>query len=102
MEELPKDTEEGTMMVVLKLYINRLAATERSKPVDKRKRVPSMEELAKTAGIHPATLSNIANNNIRQLNLETGGRIIAAMRQFGFPMTVNDLIEYRGPDVEPQ
>jgi hypothetical protein len=59
-----------------------------------------MEELASAVGIHPVTLSNIANNNIKQLNLETGGRIITVMRRFGFPMAVTDLIDYRAPDQE--
>lgn len=86
------------MYISLRSYLNRLDAIEKSKPEGQRKRVPSMEELAKMVGIHPVTLSNIANSNIRQLNLETGGRIIGAMRSFGFPMSVTDLIEYREAD----
>src|SRR5262245_40089108 len=90
--------EEGTMYITLKTYLDHLEAIEKSKAEHQRRKVPSMEELAKAVGIHPVTLSNIANSNIRQLNLETGGRIITAMRRFGFPMTVTDLIGYRPPD----
>ena len=91
-------TEQGTMYITLKAYLDHLDALEKSKAEHLRRKVPSMEELARVVGIHPVTLSNIANSNIRQLNLETGGRIITAMRRFGFPMTITDLIAYRPPD----
>jgi DNA-binding Xre family transcriptional regulator len=92
------NTEQGTMYITLKAYLDHLEAIENSKAVHMRRTVPSMEELARVVGIHPVTLSKIANSNIRQLNLETGGRIITAMRRFGFPMTITDLIAYRPPD----
>lgn len=90
-------SEEGTLYITLKSYLDELDALEKSKPADQRRRVPGMEELAKAVGIHPVTLSNIANSNIQQLNLATGGRIITAIRQFGFPMEVTDLLAYRRP-----
>src|SRR5688572_248125 len=85
----------GTMFIVFKSYLNRLEAIEKSKPEPQRRRVPSMEELAQRIGVHPVTLSNIANSNIKQLNLETGGRIIHTMRSYGFQMELSDLLEYR-------
>lgn len=90
--------EGGTMYIALRSYIERLNAIENSKPKEQRRHVPTMKELAEEVGIHQVTMSDIANSNIRQLNLETGGRIITAMRRFGFPMTVSDLLEYRAPD----
>ncbi|HEU4329170.1 MAG TPA: hypothetical protein VFS21_38885 [Roseiflexaceae bacterium] len=86
------------MFIKLKEYLDRLDTQERQKPVEQRRRVPTMEELAQVVGVHPVTLSNIANSNIKQLNLETGGRIITAMRRFGFAMTIDDLIGYREPE----
>lgn len=85
------------MVITLKLYLNRLELQEKTRPEGQRRDVPSMEQLAAAVGIHPVTLSNIANSNIRQLNLETGSRIITAMRRFGFPMTLTDLLEYQPP-----
>jgi DNA-binding Xre family transcriptional regulator len=85
----------GTMYVTLRSYIERLSALENSKPKDQRRHVPTMKELAEEVGIHQVTMSEISNSNIRQLNLETGGRIIAAMRRRGFSMDVNDLLAYR-------
>jgi len=86
------------MFITLRSYMNRLAAIEKSRPEDQRRHVPSMEDLAKEVGVHPVTMSNIANSNIRQLNLETGGRIISAMRRRGFSMQVTDLLDYREAD----
>jgi hypothetical protein len=87
--------EGGTMYISLRVYIDRLSAIENSKPKDQRRVVPTMKELAMEVGIHPVTMSAIAGSNIRQLNLETGGRIISAMRRHGFDMQVTDLLDYR-------
>jgi hypothetical protein len=88
------------MYVVLKPYLEGLEARERSKPEGQRRSVPSIGELARELGIHRITLSNIANGRIKQLDLETGGRIITAMHRRGFQMEVTDLIAYRPPEDE--
>lgn len=88
------------MFIIFRSYINRIEAIEKSKPETQRRRVPTMEELAQRIGVHPVTLSNIANSNIKQLNLETGGRIIHAMRSYGFSMEIGDLLEYREGEAE--
>lgn len=86
------------MYITLRSYIDRLSAIENSKPKDQRRSVPTMKELAEEVGIHQVTMSAIAGSNIRQLNLETGGRIISAMRRRGFSMQVTDLLDYRDGD----
>lgn len=83
------------MVIVFKSYLSRLEAMERAKPPGQRRHVPTMEELARRIGVHPVTLSGIANNNVKQLNLRTAGRLIETMREFGFRMDVTDLLEYR-------
>jgi hypothetical protein len=88
------------MYVSLRSYVDRLSAIENSKPRDQRRMVPSMKELAEEVGIHPVTMSSIASSSIRQLNLEIGGRIIAAMRRRGFPMDVSDLLAFREAEAE--
>src|SRR5262249_31787307 len=94
--------EGATMYVSLRSYIDRLSAIENSKPRDQRRTVPTMKELAEEVGIHPVTMSAIASSSIRQLNLEVGGRIIAAMRRHGFPMDVGDLLAFREATDEAQ
>lgn len=82
------------MHIVLKNYLERLEQSERVRPAGERRRVPTMDELAREAGIHYVTLNKIANNNISQLSLETGGKIISAVRRFGFEMTASDFVTY--------
>jgi DNA-binding Xre family transcriptional regulator len=91
---------EGHMVITLKEYLDKLQGFERRKPEEQRQHVPTMEELAGAVGIHPVTLSNIANNKIKHLNLDTGARIVRAMRDFGFPMRTTDLVEYREAAME--
>jgi DNA-binding Xre family transcriptional regulator len=86
------------MYITLKTYLERLETFERSKPKDQRHHIPSLRELAKDVGIHEVTMNIIANNNIRQLNLDTGAQIITALRRRGFDVGVSDLLAYRAPE----
>jgi DNA-binding Xre family transcriptional regulator len=86
------------MYVTLKAYLERLDASERSKPAVQRRAVPTIGELAAELQIHRVTLSNIANGKIQQLDLRTGGRIITALRRHGFDTQVGDIIAYRPPE----
>jgi DNA-binding transcriptional regulator YhcF (GntR family) len=86
------------MYITFRPYLDNLEVQERTKPVEQRRRVPSMDELAHEVGVHPVTFRNIANGNIKQLNLELGGKIITVMRRYGFPMQETDLIRYQPED----
>lgn len=89
-----RDTE-GEMVVNLKSYLHQLAADELRKPESQRRPVPTLKELARAVGIHEITMVNLANNNIKLLNLETAARIITEMRRRGFDMRECDLVLYR-------
>jgi len=82
------------MAVVFGKYLKRLEIEENQKPLDQRRRVPSIEEIAGELGIHPVTLRNIANNNIKKLDLETAGKTIILMRRLGFPMQDTDFLRF--------
>jgi len=86
------------MYITLKAYLENVETFERSRPEGQRRHVPSLRELARDVGIHEVTLNNIANNNIQQLNLGTGAKIITALRRRGFKMDVGDMIAYRPPE----
>jgi DNA-binding transcriptional regulator YhcF (GntR family) len=88
------------MYIALRPYLKGLDEAEKAKPVEERRRVPSIEELAHEIGVHPVTFRNIANGNIKQLNLELGGKIISTMRRFGFPMQETDLIRYQPEQID--
>jgi hypothetical protein len=92
---------EGTMYVTLKAHLRRLDAEEQQKPPAQRRYIPKMGDIARRAGIHPVTLSAITNNKIKHLNLDVGGRIIAAVRSYGFPMEAADLVAFQGETKAP-
>lgn len=83
------------MYITLKEYLARIETLEQSKPQSQRREVPTIVALAESIGIHPITLSNIANNRVTRFNLDTGAAIIDEMRRRGFPMEGSDLITYR-------
>lgn len=96
---MPKksDDEGATLYLTLKSYLQRLQEIEDSKPEPLRRIVPTMEEIAMDAGITSVAISNIVTNKIKQLSLQTGGKIIVAVRARGFPMEVTDLLALRPP-----
>lgn len=87
----------ATLMVTLNAYLHHLAAHEQRKPLGDRQAIPTLDELARLIGIHPVTLSNIANSKIKQLNLTVGGRILAALHHLGFMTTLSDILTYIPP-----
>lgn len=90
--------EGARMYITLKSYLERIEEVENSKPPPQRRPVPTMAEIADDIGLSTVAMSNIATNKIKQLSLETGGKIIAAMRARGFPMEAADLVAYRPAD----
>lgn len=80
--------------VCLKEYLERLHAIEVMSGKKKRREVPSMDGLAKLAGIHRVTLNRIANNHGKALKFDTASAIIKALRDLGFDTQVSDLIKY--------
>jgi DNA-binding Xre family transcriptional regulator len=82
------------MKIVLRDYLNRIETAERAKPPHARQRVPSLRELAKELEIHEVNLSRLANNKVTDLRLPLAAKIIATMRQYGFPMEVTDLLVF--------
>jgi hypothetical protein len=90
------------MYITLRSYLEHLEELEASKPPHQRRPVPTMAQIASDIGISAVAMSNIASNKIRQLSLDTGAKIIAAVRSYGFPMDVSDLIAFRPGDVEEE
>ncbi len=93
--------EEGVMFIRLKAYLAELEAQEANKPPGHQQRVPSVAELARAIGMSHQGFSNIVNNEIKQLSLETGAKIIAEMHRRGFSMDVQDLVTYSDNVREP-
>jgi hypothetical protein len=92
------NTDGATMYVTLKSYLSNLEEQERLRPREVRRHVPNFAELAIDIGVTRAAVSYIASGDIKQLNLEIAGKIIAAMRGRGFQMEVSDFLAYRSPE----
>ena len=75
------------------ITLNSYLKSEREKGAD----APSVSALARDIGMHQVTLSRLANNQVKQLNLSTANKIIMAMRKRGFNMQICDLIRFE-PD----
>lgn len=90
-----KQARGGTMRVVFNEYLKALESEERTKPIEQRRRVPTIEELAPAVGLHHVTLRNVANSNIKKLDLDTAGKLITLMRKLGFDTVETDVIRYK-------
>ena len=82
------------MVVTLKSYLARLDEAESARPIEARRTVPTMDELAEAVSVHRVTLGNIANNKGELLNLRLMARVIAALRARGFDADVSDVLAY--------
>lgn len=89
------------MYVVFKSYLSKLKEQESTKPKDIRRKVPTVKQIAKSIGRHQTTVNRIASNEVKCLNLETGGRIIKEMRKRGFDMALSDLVVYKDEEEIP-
>lgn len=90
------------MFVNLSLYLESLKVQERFAPDGQLLKVPSLSELARSAGVTPPVLTRLASGKTGSMNLETAAAIIREMRYRGFPMQITDLIDYIGPDERPR
>jgi len=86
--------QEGVMFIRLEAYLAELKAEEANKPPGQQRMIPTVADLARAIGMSHQGLSNIVKNDVKQLSLETGAKIIAEMRRRGFDMDVHDLIAY--------
>lgn len=86
--------EGATMRITFKTYIDDLERAERRKAESERRAIPTMEEIAQVVNVHPVSFSRIVNNNVKRLNLDLVGRVIAFMRGRGFDMQTTDFLDY--------
>ena len=77
-------------------YLDNLKRIERRKAEggEPARAIPSMEEIADAVEIHPVSFSRIVNNNVKRLNLDTMGKVIAYMRSRGFSMQTTDFLDF--------
>ncbi len=83
-------------MVVIKLkrYLAELEEIERGKPEGERKKVPTLADIGRDAGLSYPALNRLVNNRTNGIKFSTASRIIEAVHGWDFPMETRDLFEY--------
>ena len=91
---LTTEQQAGEMVirVVLNEYLKQLNGIEAGKLPSQRRYVPTLTELAKMTGVHRVTLTNLANNKIKLINLATLSAVLTELRRHGFDTTLPDLL----------
>jgi len=87
----------GRVHISFKSYLTGLQSAEELKPVEQRREVPTVKDLAQVAGVHEVTLHNIVNGKVKQLNLETMQKVLDEMWRYGFEPRITDFIRYEPP-----
>lgn len=88
------------MYINLTSYLSELKAIESTRPASQRRKVPSLSEIARLAGIHQTTISRIAGNKVGELNLKVCDVAITELRRRGFPADVSNILVYIPPNPE--
>jgi DNA-binding Xre family transcriptional regulator len=83
------------LTVVLNDYLDILRGEQAAKPPQERISVPNLGELAEGAGLHRVTVTNLANNHAKQINVETISAVVNELRRRGFAVKVQDILDFR-------
>jgi len=89
-----KHKEAAMLLITLKEYLARIERLERAKPVEMRRKAPTMTAIARESGVSFVTINRLANGRSKHLNLQTGSKIIEGVRRLGFQMNSEDLITF--------
>lgn len=90
--------KEGKILVRIKPLLDRLRGEEGYKPLPEKRKVPTIQELAKAANISSAAMSNIVNNKVKQVNIEVLSKTICLLKHRGFDVELTDVIEFEFVD----
>lgn len=80
--------------VVVMEYIDKLKGQERKKPVHERRPIPTVEEMAKAAGISKTGFIDFAHNRTKGINRDLIDSVITQLRACGYDTQLTDVIQY--------
>ena len=78
--------------VILGEYLRRLELEELGKPPAQRRTIPTITELAAVVGISRVAMSNLANDNMKLVNLKTLAAVLTELRRRNFDTELSDLL----------
>ena len=78
--------------VTLGDYLRRLELTELNKPKAHQRDIPTITDLADAVGISRVAMSNLANDNMKLVNLRTLSAVLSELRRRGFDTELGDLM----------
>lgn len=74
--------------VTLKEYLEKL------RRIHGNDNVPTLQDITKSINTNHATMSRLANNHMKTLNVKTIGSIINYLRERGYKTELSDIITY--------
>lgn len=83
---------EMSIHVTLAEYLRRLELQELDKPPALRRAVPTITQLSEAVGISRIAMSNIANDNMKLLNLKILSAVLSELRRWGFDTELTDIL----------
>ena len=86
-----KKTRRMTLRVVLREYLLRLQVAEFDKPLDQRRTIPTIADIARAAGVSRAAMSYLASGKANCANLTNLAAAVEILRLKGFNTELMDL-----------
>lgn len=83
-----------SVLVILNEYLDTLRKQEKEKPVNLRRFVPTIDDMADTSNFSRTAFYDFANNKPRGINREMADTAIKVLRSCGFAVDVSDIIKY--------
>lgn len=84
----------GGIAITFKSYLERLREMEKVKPEEEQREVPTIRQIALSAGLHPVTASRLMHGHVKAVNLEKLALVIDDMRNRGFSTSISDCLTY--------
>jgi hypothetical protein len=85
-------SSEVSIRVTIRDYLDMLEGLEAQNPPHKRRPIPTITDLADAVNTSRVALSNIANSNVKLLNLRILAAVLSELRRRGFKTKLSDLL----------
>jgi hypothetical protein len=87
------ETEAIVIRVSLNEHLDALRVAENQKPLNQRREVPTVADLARATGINRASLYNWAGNKYESTRHDMAAAVINELHRLGFPASLSDILQ---------